>query len=188
MRKVIYSMSVSLDGFIAGPDGEIDWSAPDPELHRFHNDRVRELSAHLLGRRLYETMLYWDGFAEREPAATETELDFARIWAPLPKVVFSRTLAQVQGSNTRLAQGSPAEEFERLNAAPGQGDIGVGGAGLATELLAAGLVDELHLFVAPVLLGAGRRLFPPLEGRIALELVDRREFAGGVQGLRYAVV
>ncbi len=185
MRKVIYSTSVSLDGFIAGPDGEIDWSGPDDELHRFHNDRVRAQSAQLLGRRLYETMLYWDGYAERQPAASETELDFARIWEPLPKIVFSRTLTEVQGTNTRLAQGTPAEELERLRAEPGEGDIGVGGAGLAAELIAAGLVDDLHLFVAPIVLGGGTPFFPPLEHRIPLELVERREFAGGVQHLRY---
>jgi dihydrofolate reductase len=186
MRKVIYSMSASLDGFIADAAGEIDWTGPDDELHRFHNDRVRGQSAQLLGRRLYETMRYWDGFAEREPAATETELDFARIWQPLPKVVFSRTLTQVQGTHTRLAQGTPAEELERLKAEPGEGDIGVGGAGLAAELMAAGLVDDLHIFVAPIVLGGGTPFFPPLERRIPLELVERGEFAGGVQYLRYA--
>lgn len=185
MRKVIYSMTTSLDGFIAGPAGEIDWSGPDDELHRFHNDRTRGLSAHLLGRRLYETMLYWEDDAERDPAATGTMLDFARIWRPLPKIVFSRTLTRVRGSQTRLAQGTPAQELERLRAEPGEGDIGVGGAGLAGELIAAGLVDEFHLFVAPVVLGAGTRFFPPLERRIPLELVERRAFAGGVQHLRF---
>jgi dihydrofolate reductase len=185
MPRVIYSTSVSLDGFIAGPDGEIDWTEPDDELHRLHNDRVRQQGSQLLGRRLYETMLYWEGYEEREPEATETELDFARIWLPLPKVVFSRTLTEVQGTNTRLAQGTPAEEVERLKAQPGAGDIGVGGAGLAAELIAAGLVDEFHLFVAPVVLGAGTRYFPPLEHRIPLELVERGEFAGGLQYLRY---
>ena len=155
MRKVIYSMSVSLDGFIAGPGGEIDWSVPDEELHRFHNDRVREQSAQLLGRRLYETMLYFDEDAERDPEATETMLDFARSWQPLPKIVFSRTLTEVQGKATRLAQGTPAEELERLKAEPGEGDTGVGGAGLAAELIAAGLVDDFQLFVAPIILGGG---------------------------------
>jgi dihydrofolate reductase len=187
VRKVIYSMSVSLDGFIAGPGGEIDWGAPDDELHRFHNDRVRGLSAHLLGRRLYETMLYWEDDAERDPPATETTLDFARIWRPLPKIVFTRTLTQVQGERVRLAQGTPAEELERLKTEPGEGDIGVGGAGLAAELIAAGLVDDFQLFVVPIVLGAGTRYFPPLEHRIPLELVERREFAGGVQYLRYGL-
>ena len=186
--KVIYSMSVSLDGFIADSAGQIDWSGPDDELHRFHNERVREQSAQLLGRRLYETMLYWEGFAEREPAASETELEFARIWQPLPKVVFSRTLTQVEGEGTRLAQGTPAEELEQLKSEAGEGDIGVGGAGLAAELVAAGLVDDFQIFVAPIVLGGGTRFFPPLDRRIPLELVERREFAGGVQFLRYRPV
>ena len=187
MRKVIYSMSASLNGFIADAAGEIDWTGPDDELHRFHNDRVRKQGSQLLGRRLYETMLYWEGYEEREPDATATELDFARIWQPLPKIVFSRTLTEVQGTNTRLAHGTPAEELERLKAAPVEGDIGVGGAVLAAELIAAGLVDEFHLFVAPIVIGAGRRYFPPLEHRIPLELVERGDFVGGLQYLRYAV-
>jgi dihydrofolate reductase len=188
VRKVIYSMSMSLDGFIADPAGQIDWTGPDDELHRFHNDRTRGQGAQLLGRRLYETMLHWDNFEERNPAATETELDFARIWEPLPKIVFSRTLTAVQGAHTRLAQGTPAQEVQRLRAEPGEGDIGVGGAGLAAGLVAAGLVDEFHLFVAPIVLGAGTRFFPPLEHRIPLELAEQREFAGGVQHLRYLSV
>ena len=187
MRKVIYSMSVSLDGFISGPDGEIDWTGPDDELHQFHNDRTRGLGAHLLGRRLYETMRYWED-RESDPEADEIMLDFARVWNPLPKIVFSRTLTEVQGTNTRLAQGTPAEELERLKGEPGEGDIGVGGADLAADLIAAGLVDDFHLFVAPIILGEGRRYFPPLDHHIPLELVERREFAGGVQYLRYVAI
>src|SRR5258706_7447405 len=101
MRKVIYSMSVSLDGFIAGPNGEIDWSPPDEELHRFHNEQTREIGTHFLGRRLYQEMTYWDT-AEENPAATEYELEFARIWKDIPKIVFSNTLDEVTGS-ARLA-------------------------------------------------------------------------------------
>ena len=188
MPQVIYSMSVSLDGFVAGPAGEIDWTGPDDELHRFHNDRVREQRAQLLGRRLYETMLFWEDDAERDEPLTETELEFAGIWQPMPKIVFSRSLTEVRGSNTRLAQGTPAEELERLKAEPGEGDIGIGGAGLAAELIAAGLVDDFHLFVAPIVLGAGIPYFPPLDRRVPLELVERREFSGGVQHLRYRPV
>jgi dihydrofolate reductase len=186
VRKVMHSMTVSLDGFVAGPEGEIDWSGPDDELHRFHNDRTRGLSAHLLGRRLYETMLYWET-AKDDPAADETSLDFAQLWLALPKIVFSRTLTSVEGTNTRLAQGTPEEELERLKAEPGEGDIGVGGADLAGQLIAAGLVDDFHLFIAPIILGKGIPYFPPLDHRIPLELVDRREFAGGVQYLRYGL-
>src|SRR4051794_31688166 len=97
MRKVIYSMGVSLDGFIAGPDGEIDWSAPDEELHRFHNQEAREIGVHFCGRRLYETMVYWEP-ADENPSAGEVELEFAQIWQAMPKVVFSKTLEQVEGN------------------------------------------------------------------------------------------
>src|SRR3954470_5028741 len=113
MRKVIYSMGVSLDGFIAGPAGDFDWSAPDEELHRFHNEQARELGAHLLGRKLYETMVYWET-ADRDPAATPAMLEFDGIWQPLPKVVFSRTLDAAEG-NARLATGSLEEELGRLD-------------------------------------------------------------------------
>jgi len=183
MRKLIYSMTVSLDGFIAGPDGNIDWSAPDEELHRFHNDQVRELGAHLLGRRLYETMAYWET-ADQDPSASEVTLDFARIWQALPKFVFSRTLDRVEGK-TRLATGDVADEVARLKQEPG-GDLGVGGAGLASELIERNLVDDYRLFVSPVVLGGGTPYFPALDQRIDLELLETRTFGGGVQYLRYA--
>ena len=128
MGKVIHSMTVSLDGFIADPSGEIDWSAPDEELHRFHNDETRELGAHLLGRRLYETMVYWET-ADKAPDANEITIDFAGLWQALPKVVFSTTLTAVEG-NTRLATGSLADEVAALKA-QSDADIGIGGAGLA---------------------------------------------------------
>lgn len=112
MRDLIYSMGVSLDGFIAGRDGEIDWSAPDGELHRFHNEQTRELGAHLCGRRLYEEMLYWETAGENG-AAPEHELEFARIWRNTPKIVFSTTLEKVEG-NARLAGDGVAEEVAAL--------------------------------------------------------------------------
>jgi len=185
MRKLIYSMTVSLDGFIAAPGGDIGWSAPDEELHRFHNDQVRELGAHLLGRRLYETMVYWET-ADQDPSASEVTLDFARIWQALPKIVFSSTLDRVQG-NTRLASGDVAEEVERLKQEPGA-DLAVGGAGLAAELIKRNLIDDYRLFVAPVVLGAGTPFFPALERRIDLELLETRSFRGRVEYLRYARV
>ena len=126
MRKVIYSMSVSLDGFVADQGGEIDWSAPDEELHRFHNDRVRETGAHLLGRRLYEVMTYWET-AEENPSAPDYELEFARIWKALPKVVFSTTLDNVEGNATLLRDGV-AQTVAKLKEQPG-GDLEVGGPG-----------------------------------------------------------
>ncbi len=181
-RKLIYSMGVSLDGFIAGPDGEIDWSAPDAELHRFHNQQTRELGAHLCGRRLYEEMLYWET-ADENPSAAEHELEFARIWKNLPKVVFSKTLEDVEG-NARLVSGGGAEEVAKLKERPGK-DIAVGGAGLASSFIELGLVDEYRLFVSPVVLGAGTRYFPALDARIDLELVEARTFASRVAYVRY---
>jgi dihydrofolate reductase len=182
MRRVIYSMTVSLDGFIADPSGEIDWSAPDEELHRFHNDQVRELGGYLLGRRLYEAMLYWET-ADENPSATDFELEFARIWQDLPRVVFSRTLEKVEG-NARLAEGGIAEEVARLKQEPGK-DLGVGGAGLAATLVELGLVDEYRLFVSPVVLGGGTPFFPALDERVNLELVETRTFGSRVVYLRY---
>ena len=182
MRKVIYSMSVSLDGYIAGPRGEIDWSAPDEELHRFHNQQVRELGAHLCGRRLYEEMLYWET-VDQNPSAAEYELEFARIWQSLPKVVFSKTLQKVEG-NARLVSEGVAEEVARLKEEPG-GDLAVGGAGLASALIKLGLVDEYRLFVSPVVLGGGTSYFPALEERIDLELAETRTFGARVVYARY---
>lgn len=180
MRKLIYYMTVSLDGFTAGPDGEIDWSAPDEELHRFHNQRVQALGAHLLGRRLYEVMLYWETVDENW---SDYELEFARIWQDTPKVVFSNTLDSVEG-NTTLADADPVEVAAELKRQPGK-DLAVGGAGLASTLIRAGLVDEYHQFVSPVVLGAGTPYFPPLEERIELDLVETRTFASRVVYLRH---
>lgn len=182
MRKLIYSMTVSLDGYIAGPGGNIDWSTPDEELHRFHNDQVRELGMHLLGRGLYETMVYWET-ADQDPSASEVTLDFARIWQALPKVVFSKTLDRVEG-NTRLASAGVVEEVARLKEEPG-GDLAVGGAGLASELIERNLIDDYHVFICPILLGGGTPYFPVIERRIELELLETRTFAGRVEYLHY---
>jgi dihydrofolate reductase len=182
MRKLIYSMGVSLDGFIAGPDGEIDWSAPDEELHRFHNQQARETGAHLYGRRLYEVMRPWDTAAER-PSASEHELEFARIWKGTPKIVFSKTLGKVEGNATLVRDGA-AEEVARLKERPGK-DLVVGGAGLASTFMKLGLIDECRLFVSPVVLGRGTPYFPALDERIDLELVETRTFGSRVVYLRY---
>ena len=182
MRKVIYSMNPSLDGYIAGPDGTFDWSAPDEELHRFHNERVRELGAHFLGRRLYETMVYWET-ADQDPSAPEHMLEFARLWQALPKIVFSNTLETVEG-NTRLATGGIAEEVAALKQQPG-GDIAVGGAGLAASFIKLGLIDEYQIFVNPVVVGGGTPFFPALDEQINLELVETRTFGSRVVYLRY---
>ena len=183
MRKLIYSFGVSLDGFIAGPDGQIDWSAPDEELHRFHNQQARELGAHLYGRRLYETMRPWETWADERPDAPEPELEFSRIWRETRKIVFSRTLETVEG-NARLVRDNAEEEVARLKEEPGK-DLAVGGAGLASGLMRAGLIDEYRLFVNPVVVGGGTRFFPALDERIDLELVETRTFASRVVYLRY---
>jgi dihydrofolate reductase len=182
MRKLIYSMGVSLDGFIAGPQGEIDWSAPDEELHRFHNQQTRELGAQLCGRRLYEEMVFWET-ADENPSAAEYALEFARIWKNLPKIVFSTTLETVEG-NARLVREGVAEEVAKLKEQPGK-DLSVGGAGLASTCMRLGLIDECRLFVSPVVLGGGTPYFPPLDERINLELVETRTFGSRVIYVRY---
>jgi dihydrofolate reductase len=182
MGDVIYSMGVSLDGFIAGPRGEIDWSAPGEELHRFHNEQTLELGGHFLGRRLYEEMVYWET-ADQNPSTTEYELEFARVWQGLPKVVFSRTLDRVEG-NARLATEGIAEEVAKLKEQAGE-DLAVGGAGLAAGFIELGLVDEFRLFVNPVVLGRGTPFFPELDERVDVELVETRTFGSRVVYLRY---
>jgi dihydrofolate reductase len=181
MRKLIYSMGVSLDGFIAGPEGEIDWGGPDAELHRFHNQQTLELGTHLCGRRLYEAMVYWET-ADEKPSAPEHD-EFARIWKDLPKIVFSKTLDKVEG-NYRLMREGVAEEVAKLKEQSGK-DLAVGGAGLASTLIELGLVDEYRRFVYPVVLGGGTPYFPALEERIDLELVETRTFASRVVYLRH---
>ncbi|MFD8390872.1 dihydrofolate reductase family protein [Streptomyces sp. NPDC059680] len=185
MRSVTYSMGVSLDGYIVGPDGRFDWTAPDEEIFRFATDEVRELGIHLLGRRLYETMLYWET-ADQNPSLDFSTLEFAAIWKLLPKVVFSTTLSAVQG-NARLVSGGLAEEIERLRAEPGEGDIAIGGATLAAEAAALGLIDEYRARVYPVLVGGGIPFFPQHERRVDLELVETRTFSSSVVHLRYRV-
>jgi dihydrofolate reductase len=181
MRKLIYSMTVSLDGYIAGPDGGIEWSVPDEELFRFHTQQVQEIGVHLCGRSLYETMVYWET-AEESPLAAE-HVEFAQIWKALPKVVFSTTLQRVVG-NTRLTRDGVGEEVSRLKEQPGK-DIAVGGAGLARACMKLGLIDEWRLFVSPVLLGGGTPYFPTLDERINLELVETKTLGSRVVYLRY---
>ncbi len=180
--KLIYSMSVSADGFIAGRDGDFNWTEPGEELFRFHTDRVRQLGAYLCGRRLYETMLYWET-ADQSPSATDVELEFARIWQALPKVVASRTLDDVQG-NARLVGDRVADEVAQLKRESSR-DIAVGGAGLAAALIDHGLVDEFRPFVCPVVTGGGTPFLPAANARIDLELLETRTFASRVVYLRY---
>jgi dihydrofolate reductase len=181
MRKLIYSMTVSLDGYIAGPDGSIDWSVPDEELFRLHHRQVQEIGVHLCGRRLYETMVYWET-AEESPLVAE-HAEFAQTWKALRKVVFSTTLESVMG-NTRLARDGVGEEVARLKEQPGK-DIAVGGAGLARACMKLGLIDEWRLFVSPVLLGDGTPYFPTLDEKVSLELVETKTLGSRVVYLRY---
>jgi dihydrofolate reductase len=185
MRSVTYSMNVSLDGYIVGPDGAFDWTGPDEEVFRFWIDEMRGVGVHLLGRRLYETMLYWET-ADQDRSLDDAELEWAAIWKPLPKVVFSSTLSAVQG-HARLASGGLAEEIGRLRAGPGEGDIAIGGAALAAQAAASDLIDEYRAIVYPVLVGGGTPFFPRRERRVDLELVETRSFSSGVVYLRYRV-
>ncbi|QNE73964.1 dihydrofolate reductase [Streptomyces finlayi] len=185
MRSVTYSMSVSLDGYIVGPDGSFDWTTPDEEVFRFWIDEIREVGVHLLGRRLYETMLYWET-ADQDPSLDDAIREWTALWKPLPKVVFSTTLSAVRG-NAHLASGGLAKEIERWRAEPGEGDIAIGGATLAAEAAASGLIDEYRVVIYPVLVGGGIPYFPRHERREDLELVETRTFGSGVVHLRYRV-
>ncbi|WP_163549076.1 dihydrofolate reductase family protein, partial [Candidatus Frankia nodulisporulans] len=183
MRRVTYSMGVSLDGYIVGPDGRFDWSEPDEEVFRFFIEELRATDVHLMGRNLYETMVYWET-ADQDPSADDTSLEWAALWKALPKVVFSTTLSVVQG-HTRLLSGGLVEEVERLRAEPGEGDIAIGGAALAAEAAEAGLIDEYRAMVSPVLVGGGIPFFPRRERRVDLELVETRTFGSRAVYLRY---
>lgn len=181
MTSLIYSMSVSLDGHIAGPDGAIDWAVPDEELMRFHNEQTRELAGHLSGRRLYEDMLGWE--TAEQTRTNPLELEFARLWKALPKVVFSTRLTSVEG-NARLASRDLADEVAELKSQPGDDMVSVGGARLAASLAENDLLDEYRLFVNPVLLGSGTPYFPALPKRLDLELIETRTFSQVIY-LRY---
>jgi dihydrofolate reductase len=178
---LIFSMSVSVDGFIADREGEFGWTVPSDELFRFHTAQVRELGGYLLGRRLYEAMLVW----ETDPSLRETELRaaFADVWCSLPKVVFSRTLDSVQG-NARLAEASLADEVAAALDATDK-NVSIGGAGLAAAAIELGLVDELRMFRHPVVVGGGTPFLPPVSEDIALDLIETRTFGSRVIFERY---
>jgi dihydrofolate reductase len=182
MRKVIYSMFVSLDGFIEGPNRRLDWHIVDEELHRFVNDQQSEIDTYLYGRRMYEVMAYWET-ADENPSSPGYELEFARIWKNMPKIVFSKTLEQVQG-NARLVREDIAAEITKLKAQPGK-DLVLGGANIASTFMQFGLIDEYRLFVHPVVLGNGTPMFPALNDTINLRLVETHTFSSGVVYLRY---
>jgi dihydrofolate reductase len=184
MRKLIYAMMVSLDGFIEGPNRNLDWHIIDEELHQYINDQQVEVGAYLYGRRMYETMAsYWPTAEAEDPTNPGYVLEFARIWKAMPKIVFSKKLDKVAW-NSRLVREDAAGEVLKLKAQPGK-DLSIGGANLAASLIKLDLIDEYQLFVQPVILGSGTPFFPPLEKRIDLKLVETHRFDSGVVLLRY---
>jgi dihydrofolate reductase len=178
---LIYSMSVSVDGFITDREGAFGWTVPSEEQFRFHIAQTRELGGYLCGRRLYETMLVW----ETDPSLRDNELaaGFAEVWCALPKVVFSRTLGSVQG-NARLAQASVAEEVTSALDATDK-DVAIGGAGLAAAAIELGLVDELRMYRNPVVVGGGTPFLPPVTEHARLDLLETRTFGSRVIYERY---
>lgn len=183
MGKVIYSLNVSLDGFVETIDHGLDWAQVDEELHTWFNEQERAAEALLYGRRMYELMAgYWPT-AESDPNASPVELDFARIWKPKPKFVFSSTLETVDW-NSRLVRGDVVEELGRIRE-EFNGDVGVGGATIAAELIRHNLIDEYRPVVHPVVLGAGMPFIPLLPHPLDLELFDTRTFSSGAIYLGY---
>jgi dihydrofolate reductase len=183
MAKLIYSAIASLDGYVADRDGRFDWSAPDEEVHRAVNDLTRPVGTILLGRRMYEVLVAWETMdTAGEPAAIQ---DFARIWHASDKVVYSATLGEVSSARTRLERAFDPDAVRRMKASA-ERDLAIGGPHLASQALRAGLVDELHLLLNPIIVGGGTRALPE-DLRLGLELLDERRFHGGVVHLRYRV-
>lgn len=184
MRKLIYSSMVSLDGFVARPNGDLDWVLIDEELHTFINDQQREVNLYCYGRGMYEVLRYWET-ADKDPTLRAFEREFARIWQNTPKLIFSSTLEEVEG-NAQLVRGDAVAEVRRLKQQPGK-DMEVGGPTLATAFIQRNMIDVYGLFVQPVLLGKGLPFFPSLETSLNLRLVETRPFQSGVVYLRYLV-
>lgn len=183
MRKIIWMMSVSLDGFFEGPNHELDWQLVDHELHTHFNEQLRAMGAFLDGRVTYELMAgYWPT-ADADPESSPPEVEFAGIWRDMPKIVYSRTLAGAEW-NTTIVRDVVPDEVKALKAQPG-GDLALGGAELAAAFMAHDLIDEYLLYVHPVVIGRGRRLFGPSNATIDLRLVEARTFGSGVVLLRY---
>ncbi|MFI0963227.1 dihydrofolate reductase family protein [Streptomyces sp. NPDC021080] len=183
MRKIVLMSSVSLDGYIEGPNREIDWHRVDAELHQHFNNLVRSFGAVMSGRVTYELMAAYWPTADKDPDAAPEVIEFAGIWRNIPKVVFSRTMERGTGHTTVVREVVP-EEILALKEQEG-GDLGLSGADLAAEFLRLGLVDEIRLYVHPVLIGAGKPLFPQSEAPTDLRLVESRTFGNGVALLRY---
>jgi dihydrofolate reductase len=182
MAKLIYSAITSLDGYISDEHGNFDWAEPDEEVHRFVNELERPVGTYLYGRRMYETMVLWETahtVAEQPPFVQ----DYAEIWQAADKIVYSRTLDAVSSARTRIEPEFDAERVRRLKAAA-ERDITVGGPALAAQAIEAGLVDEFHIFLAPIVVGGGKRFLPD-DVRVELELLDERRFGNGVAYLQY---
>jgi dihydrofolate reductase len=183
MGTLTYGMNVSVDGYIADTNGDIGWSDPDPELHQYWNDHVRETAMSLYGRKLYDLMSAHWPTADQAPDVSPVEAEYARLWRAMPKVVFSKTLDSVSW-NSRLERGDVVEVATQLKAETA-GVIEVAGATLAAPLIRAGLVDEFHVVLAPAAIGGGTPFFPKLDKWITLDLVDNRTFPSGAVLLRY---
>jgi len=183
MGKLIYAMNVSLDGFVDTVDHRLDWILMDDELHTLFNDQARTTDAELYGRRMYEVMAAYWPHGESDPDGTPATIEFARIWNPKPKVVFSRTLRSVEW-NSRLVEGDAGEVLEGLRREY-RGDLSVSGPTLAGEFARRDLIDEYRLVVHPVILGGGTPYLMDIDRRIQLELIDERSFGSGVRYLAY---
>jgi len=181
MAKLISSAITSLDGYIADEDGNFDWAEPPEDAHAFVNDLERPVGTHLYGRRMYETMLYWE--TAHTVADHPVERDFAEIWRAAEKVVYSKTLQTVSSARTRIERAFDPDAIRQMKASA-ERDISVGGPDLAAQAFGAGLVDECHLFIAPIVVGGGKPALP--KGvRVKLELLDERSFGNGMVYLRY---
>jgi dihydrofolate reductase len=179
MARLIYSAIASLDGYVQDEHGKFDWVAPDEEVHAFVNDLERSVGTHLYGRRMYETMVYWETDDDGAPVAR----DYAEIWRAAEKVVYSRTLQTVTSERTRIERELDAPAIKWMKETS-RSDISIGGAELAGQAIAEGLVDECHLLLGPVLVGGGKRALPA-GVHTELELLDERRFHSGVVYLRY---
>jgi dihydrofolate reductase len=182
MAKLIYSAITSLDGYVADENGNFDWAAPDEEVHRFVNDLERPIGTYLYGRRIYETMVYWET-AHTLPDQPPFIQDFAGIWQAADKIVYSKTMETLSSARTRIERDFDPAAVRQLKATAGR-DISVGGADLAAQAIKAGLVDEYHLLLTPIIVGGGQQSLPD-NVRLELELLDERRFGSGVVHLHY---
>ena len=185
MAKLIYSAIMSLDGYIADEHGNFDWAAPDEEVHAFVNDLERPIGTYLYGRRMYDVMRYWET-APTDAGQQPVMRDYARIWQAADKIVYSKTLATASTTRTRIEKDFDAQAVRRMKATASH-DLSVGGSVLAAQAIRAGLVDELHLFVGPIVVGGGLKALPN-HARVKLQLLDERRFAGGVVHLHYGIM